>query len=161
LSRLGDQVETQVLLGLRRGARAWAPLGRVLAEAAPAELPLSDEEVVDLLSDGSRELGGAGIEVLWAKGLFAGEVTAKASATGPEFDLKSLLKFRWQLSLGGEVLTEAEVSALAEAKRPLVRLRGQWVRVDPKLLERARARPRELKAGEALAAGLTGKLVVD
>ncbi len=168
LNRLGDQVETQLLLGLRRGARAWAPLGRVLAQPAPAELPLSDDEVVDLLTDGSRELGGAGIEVLWSKGLFAGEVKAKASATqapasvtGPEFALRSLLEFRWQLSLGGEQLTEAEVAALAEAKRPLVRLRGQWVRVDPQLLAKVRGRTRKLDAGEALAAALTGELELD
>ncbi|MFI5586924.1 DEAD/DEAH box helicase [Amycolatopsis sp. NPDC051758] len=168
LNRLGDQVETQLLLGLRRGARAWAPLGRALAEAAPAELPLSDDDVVDLLTDGSRDLGGAGIEVLWAKGLFAGEVKAKASATqapasvtGPDFALRSVLEFRWQLSLGGEQLTEAEVAALAEAKRPLVRLRGQWVRVDPQLLARVRGRTRKLDAGEALAAALTGELELD
>ncbi|WP_370961151.1 SNF2-related protein [Amycolatopsis sp. cg9] len=168
LNRLGDQVETQLLLGLRRGARAWAPLGRVLAEPAPASLVLSDEEVVDLLTDGARELGGAGIEVLWSKGLFAGEVKAKASATqapasvaGAEFALRSLLEFRWQLSLGGEQLTEAEVAALAEAKRPLVRLRGQWVRVDPQLLARVRGRTRKLDAGEALAAALTGELELD
>jgi hypothetical protein len=168
LNRLGDQVETQLLLGLRRGARAWAPLGRVLAEPAPASLALSDDEVVDLLTDGARELGGAGIEVLWSKGLFAGEVKAKASATqapasvaGPEFALRSLLEFRWQLSLGGEQLTEAEVTALAEAKRPLVRLRGQWVRVDPQLLARVRGRTRKLEGGEALAAALTGELELD
>ncbi|MEV6876916.1 DEAD/DEAH box helicase [Amycolatopsis sp. NPDC051128] len=168
LNRLGDQVETQLLLGLRRGARAWPPLSRVLAEPAPAELPLSDDEVVDLLTDGSRELGGAGIEVLWAKGLFGGEVKARASATQApasvteaEFALKSLLEFRWQLSLGGEQLTEAEVAALAEAKRPLVRLRGQWVRVDPRLLARVRGRTRTLDAGEALAAALTGELELD
>ncbi|WP_279629571.1 SNF2 helicase-associated domain-containing protein, partial [Amycolatopsis kentuckyensis] len=168
LHRLGDQVETQLLLGLRRGARAWAPLGRVLTQAAPASLALSDDEVVDLLTDGARELGGAGIEVLWSKGLFAGEVKARASATqapasvtDAEFALRSLLEFRWQLSLGGEQLTEAEVAALAEAKRPLVRLRGQWVRVDPQLLARVRGRTRKLAAGEALAAALTGELEVD
>ncbi|MFJ9778292.1 DEAD/DEAH box helicase [Amycolatopsis sp. NPDC101161] len=168
LSRLGDQVETQLLLGLRRGARAWAPLERVLAQPAPASLALSDDEVVDLLTDGARELGGAGIEVLWSKGLFAGEVKAKASATQApasvteaEFALRSLLEFRWQLSLGGEQLTPAEVAALAEAKRPLVRLRGQWVRVDPQLLARVRGRTRKLEAGEALAAALTGELELD
>ncbi|WP_233226202.1 DEAD/DEAH box helicase [Amycolatopsis sp. CA-126428] len=168
LNRLGDQVETQLLLGLRRGARAWAPLGRVLAQATPASLELSDEEVVDLLTDGARDLGGAGIEVLWSKGLFAAEVKAKASATQApasvteaEFALRSLLEFRWQLSLGGEQLTEAEVAALAEAKRPLVRLRGQWVRVDPQLLARVRGRTRKLDAGEALAAALTGELELD
>jgi superfamily II DNA or RNA helicase len=168
LSRLGDQVETQLLLGLRRGARAWAPLARVLEQATPASLALSDDDVVDLLTEGSRDLGGAGIEVLWSKGLFAGEVKAKASATQApasvteaEFALKSLLEFRWQLSLGGEQLTEAEVAALAEAKRPLVRLRGQWVRVDPQLLARVRGRTRKLDAGEALAAALTGELELD
>ncbi len=168
LSRLGDQVETQLLLGLRRGARAWAPLERVLSQPAPASLELSDDEVVDLLTDGARDLGGAGIEVLWSKGLFAGEVKAKASATQApasvteaEFALRSLLEFRWQLSLGGEQLTPAEVAALAEAKRPLVRLRGQWVRVDPQLLARVRGRTRKLEAGEALAAALTGELELD
>ncbi|MGV9362723.1 DEAD/DEAH box helicase [Amycolatopsis sp. NPDC003731] len=168
LNRLGDQVETQLLLGLRRGARAWAPLGRVLTQATPASLALSDDEVVDLLTDGARELGGAGIEVLWSKGLFAGEVKARASATQApasvaeaEFALRSLLEFRWQLSLGGEQLTDAEVTALAEAKRPLVRLRGHWVRVDPQLLARVRSRTRRLDAGEALAAALTGELEVD
>ncbi|MGW4522590.1 DEAD/DEAH box helicase [Amycolatopsis sp. NPDC004378] len=168
LDRLGDQVETQLLLGLRRGARAWPPLGRVLAQPAPASLALSDDDVVDLLTDGSHDLGGAGIEVLWSKGLFAGEVKAKASATQApasvteaEFALRSLLEFRWQLSLGGEQLTEAEVAALAEAKRPLVRLRGQWVRVDPALLARVRSRTRRLEAGEALAAALTGELELD
>ncbi|WP_410639844.1 SNF2-related protein [Amycolatopsis sp. lyj-346] len=168
LNRLGEQVETQLLLGLRRGARAWPPLGRVLTQATPASLALSDEEVVDLLTDGARDLGGAGIEVLWSKGLFAGEVKAKASATQApasvteaEFALRSLLEFRWQLSLGGEQLTEAEVAALAEAKRPLVRLRGQWVRVDPQLLARVRGRTRKLDAGEALAAALTGELELD
>ncbi|ADJ44298.1 SNF2/RAD54 family helicase [Amycolatopsis mediterranei S699] len=168
LNRLGDQVETQLLLGLRRGARAWAPLGRVLTQATPDSLALSDEEVVDLLTDGARDLGGAGIEVLWSKGLFAAEVKAKASATQApasvteaEFALRSLLEFRWQLSLGGEQLTEAEVAALAEAKRPLVRLRGQWVRVDPQFLARVRGRTRKLDAGEALAAALTGELELD
>ncbi|WP_086676617.1 DEAD/DEAH box helicase [Amycolatopsis pretoriensis] len=168
LSRLGDQVETQLLLGLRRGARAWAPLERVLDQPAPSSLELSDDEVVDLLTDGARDLGGAGIEVLWSKGLFAGEVKAKASATQApasvteaEFALRSLLEFRWQLSLGGEQLTPSEVAALAEAKRPLVRLRGQWVRVDPQLLARVRSRTRKLEAGEALAAALTGELELD
>ncbi|HEY3711567.1 MAG TPA: DEAD/DEAH box helicase, partial [Amycolatopsis sp.] len=169
LHRLGDQVETQLLLGLRRGARAWAPLGRVLSEPAPTELVLTDDEVVGLLTDGSRELGGAGIEVLWPKDLFAGELKAKASATqapasegGPAFPLNGLLKFRWRLSLGGSELTDEEVAALAEAKRPLVRLRGQWVKLDPFLLARMRARrSRKLTGAEALAAALTGELELD
>ncbi|MFE6612395.1 DEAD/DEAH box helicase [Amycolatopsis sp. NPDC057786] len=169
LERMGEQVETQLLLGLRRGARAWAPLGRMLQSAAPTGLTLEYDEVVDLLTHGDAALGGAGIEVQWPKDLFAGELKAKASATqapgsvtGPEFTLKSLLQFRWRLSLGGEDLTDAEVTALAEAKRPLVRLRGKWVKVDARLLAKVRAhRAKKLSGAEALAAALTGELELD
>ncbi|WP_442785167.1 DEAD/DEAH box helicase [Amycolatopsis sp. H20-H5] len=169
LERLGEQVETQLLLGLRRGARAWPPLARVLRAAAPTGLELSDEEVVDLLSHGGRALGAAGIEVLWPKGMLDGELKAKASATqvpgsvtGPVFTLKSLLAFRWRLSLGGDELTEQEVTELAEAKRPLVRLRGQWVKVDAAMLAKLRARrTKKLTGAQALAATLTGELELD
>ncbi|KFU77938.1 DEAD/DEAH box helicase, partial [Amycolatopsis lurida] len=169
LERMGEQVETQLLLGLRRGARAWAPLGRMLQSAAPTGLTLEYDEVVDLLTHGDAALGGAGIEVQWPKDLFAGELKAKASATqapgsvtGPEFTLKSLLQFRWRLSLGDEDLTDAEVTALAEAKRPLVRLRGKWVKVDARLLAKVRAhRAKKLSGAEALAAALTGELELD
>jgi superfamily II DNA or RNA helicase len=169
LARLGEQAETQLLLGLRRGARAWAPLERVLLAAAPTELVLDDDEIVELLDRGGKALGGAGIEVLWPSGLFAEEVKAKATATkapgsetGPVFTLKGLLEFRWQLSIGGEHLSEEEVTALAEAKRPLVRLRGKWVRVDPELLEKLRRRKnRTLTGADALAAALTGSIEID
>ncbi|TVT22798.1 DEAD/DEAH box helicase [Amycolatopsis acidiphila] len=169
LSRLGDQVEAQLLIALRRGARVWAPLGRALEAAAPAELILTDDELVELLDTGSAALSAAGVEVLWPKGMFSEGLRAKASATpapGSEaaaaFRMTDLLKFRWQLSLGGETLTEAEITALAEAKRPMIRLRGQWVRVDPGMLAKLRRRStRTLNAAEALAAALTGSLEVD
>jgi superfamily II DNA or RNA helicase len=169
LARLGEQAETQLLLGLRRGARAWAPLDRMLRAAAPTELALDDDEIVDLLDRGGRALGGAGIEVLWPSGFFSGEVKAKATATkapgsetGPVFTLKGLLEFQWQLSIGGEQLSEEEVTALAEAKRPLVRLRGKWVRADPELLKKLRGRKNRTVTGvDALAATLTGVLEVD
>jgi superfamily II DNA or RNA helicase len=169
LARLGEEAETQLLLGLRRGARAWAPLGRVLRAAAPTELPLDDDEIVELLARGGPALGGAGIEVLWPSGFFDGEVKAKASATrapgketGPVFTLKGLLEFQWKLSIGEEELSEEEVTALAEAKRPLVRLRGKWVRADPELLRKLRSRKHKtVTEAEAIAAALTGVLEVD
>ncbi|MDQ0380140.1 DEAD/DEAH box helicase [Amycolatopsis thermophila] len=168
LSRFGEQVEAQLLIGLRRGARAWSPLGRMLEAAAPSELRLDDAEVADLLDGGRDALSATGIEVLWPRGMFGDTVRAKASATpspgsegGAVFRLTDLLKFRWQLSLGGTDLTEHEVSALAEAKRPFVRLRGQWVRVDSGLLARLRRSPRTVTGAQALAAALTGELRLD
>ncbi|WP_440902835.1 SNF2 helicase-associated domain-containing protein, partial [Actinosynnema sp.] len=68
---------------------------------------------------GGAGWGGAG------RGGAAGAVPKESS-----LGLKVLLDYRWSLALGDEELAEPELRALAEAKVPLVRLRGQWVQVD-------------------------------
>jgi superfamily II DNA or RNA helicase len=170
LARLGEQAETDLLLGVRRGAAAWPPLAPALRAATPTRLELDDDAVADLLGPGAEALGAVGIEVLWPAELLTDGLTlravastpAPAAVTGAGFTLDALLDFRWELTLGGQPLTEEEVGALAEAKRPLVRLRGRWVNVDPELLARLRRRrTRRLRGAEALAAALTGILEVD
>jgi superfamily II DNA or RNA helicase len=170
LARLGERAETDLLLALRRGARAWPPLAPLLRSAAPTEVSLDEEQLAELLETGAEALGGAGIEVLWPAELLGEGLEVRATvaspapagAAQPVFRLEALLDFDWQVTVGGEVLTAEEVAALAEAKRPLVRLRGRWVRVNRELLERLRRRrgPR-ITAGEALTAALTGSLVLD
>jgi SNF2 family DNA or RNA helicase len=170
LARLGERAETDLLLALRRGARAWPPLAPLLRTAAPTEVSLDEEQLAELLDTGAEALGGAGIEVLWPAELLGEGLDVRATVATPApagaaqaaFGLETLLRFDWQVTVGGEVLTAEEVAALAEAKRPLVRLRGRWVRVNRELLERLRRRrgPR-VAAAEALAAALTGSLVVD
>ncbi len=170
LARLGERAETDLLLALRRGARAWPPLAPLLRSAAPTEVSLDEEQVAELLETGAEALGGAGIEVLWPAELLGEGLDVRATvatptpagAAAPVFRLEALLSFDWQVTVGGEALTAEEVAALAEAKRPLVRLRGRWVRVNRELLERLRRRrgPR-ITAAEALTAALTGNLVLD
>jgi superfamily II DNA or RNA helicase len=170
LARLGERAETDLLLALRRGARAWPPLAPLLRSAAPTEVSLDEEQVAELLETGAEGLGGAGIEVLWPAELLGEGLDVRATvatptpagAAAPVFRLEALLSFDWQVTVGDEALTAEEVAALAEAKRPLVRLRGRWVRVNRELLERLRRRrgPR-ITAAEALTAALTGNLVLD
>src|SRR5207244_11096419 len=57
-------------------------------------------------------------------------------AKDSKFGRNQLVEFRWELAVGDETLTEDEIAALAEAKAPLIRLRGQWVDVDPEQLRR-------------------------
>ena len=52
------------------------------------------------------------------------------------FGRDQLVEFRWELAVGDDTLTEDEIAALAETKAPLIRLRGQWVAVDPDQLRR-------------------------
>ncbi|WP_455678626.1 DEAD/DEAH box helicase [Streptomyces bobili] len=167
---LGPCAETETLLALRRGARVWSPLQRLLKDAAPDELRLTDDEAFDLLGDATDALRSAGIDVHWPRELVKaltataeiGQRTAPGSSAGRLLDADALLDFRWQISLGGEPLTEAEMDALAEARRPLVRLRDQWVVADPKLVARARRRRLDpLTPMEALGAALTGEVERD
>ena len=170
LERFGGAAESDLLLALRRGAAAWPPLKAALDTAAPTHLDLDDDAVADLLGDGAEALGNAGLEVLWPKDLLADGVTVRAVASTPSlrsegaqgFSLATLLQFQWEATLDGERLTDDELTALAEATRPLIRLRGRWLRVDPALLQRLRRRtPQRLTGMEALAAALSGRIVVE
>ncbi|HEY3510667.1 MULTISPECIES: DEAD/DEAH box helicase [Kribbella] len=169
LTALGERAETDLLLALRRGARVWPPLGTALRDAAPEDVPI-DDAALEELAEGSPELEGAGIEVLWPTELFAGQLALRASVatptpgavTGPDFNLNELVTFRWRPTLDDQDLTEAEVAALAEAKRPMIRMRGRWIRVDHDVVRRLRDRStRTLTGAEALGAALTGTIDVD
>ncbi len=169
ITRFGAQAETDLLLALRRGAGVWPPLAPVLEQASPSALALDDDGIASLLGPAAEELAGAGIEVLWPSSLVGDGLQLQAvimpapeRLTESGFSLESLLEFRWQLTLGGEALDADEIAELAEAKRPLVRLRGRWVTLDPVLLERLRRPPRmRMRAMEALGAVLAGSAEID
>jgi hypothetical protein len=169
----GPRARVDTLLALRRASRVWPPLGRLLERPLPDVLPLEEEEVADLLGGAATSLAAAGVAVHWPREL-AGELTATAvvrpqsAAPGSAadgfgfFEAGELCQFRWQLALGDEQLSEAEMDALAETHRPVVRLRGQWVLVDPDLVRKARKRHLGLlEPADALSAALTGTAEVD
>ena len=169
LSRLGAQAETDLLLALRRGARAWPRLAAALEAATPTDLDLDDAALDDLLTSGAEALDHSGIEVLWPTELFGAGLALKARATTPtpagaaepRFSLADLLEFRWQPMLDGDPLSDDEIATLAQAKRSFLWLRGRWVKVDRDVLDRLRGRTtRKVGAAQALAAALTGELEV-
>jgi superfamily II DNA or RNA helicase len=152
--RFGAAVEDSVLLTLRRGARVWAPVGRLLDQARPSELELSGEEVEDLLGPVATELAGAGIEVRWPAGVLqsvdlkpvvASDALGSDRPAGLSFD--ALCELRWDASIDGQQVSEEELALLVAAKRGVVRLRGRWVRADPAKLARLQQR-RKVTAAE-------------
>ncbi|MBA3490245.1 MAG: ATP-dependent helicase, partial [Longispora sp.] len=166
-ARFGANPETALLTGLRRAARTWSALGSVLGQAILRPIEVDDHGIVELL-DVAEKLASAGTEVLLPTELLGEPLRLKAVATptpgsvaGPAFGLPQLLDFTWQPTLGSERLTADEFAQLAEAKRPLVQLRGRWVRVDPALLRKLRRKHKPLTGLTALAAALTDSLEVD
>ncbi|OLE20544.1 MAG: ATP-dependent helicase, partial [Catenulispora sp. 13_1_20CM_3_70_7] len=169
-AEVGARTQIDVLLVLRRAARMWEPLNRLLTAPVPAGLDLSDDEVYALLGEAATQLASAGVDVHLpkelARALTAQAVVADARRPGSDlrsyFDTGSLLSFRWQLALGDQALTEAEMDRIAEATRPLVRLRDQWVLVDEALVRKAKRRElRPLSAIDALGVALTGQAEAD
>ncbi|MFF6802751.1 SNF2-related protein [Streptomyces sp. NPDC012616] len=166
----GARARVDAALAVRRAARVWPPLARLAEQDAPDVLALSEDELGDLLGVAATRLAAAGVAVHWprdlAQDLSAAAVVrpAPGSATdgGSFFEGEELLQFRWQLAIGGDPLSEAEMDALAEAHRPVVRLRDQWVLVDPALVRKARKRELGLlDPVDALSVALSGVAEVD
>ncbi|WP_019985082.1 MULTISPECIES: DEAD/DEAH box helicase [unclassified Streptomyces] len=166
----GPRARVDAALAVRRAARVWPPLDRLAEQETPDVLALSEDEVSELLGVAATRLAAAGVAVHWPRDL-AQDLTATAvvrpapgSATDGTgfFESEELLRFRWQLALGGDPLTDAEMDALAEAHRPVVRLRDSWVLVDPALVRKARKRDLGLlDPVDALSVALTGTAEVD
>lgn len=166
----GARARIHASIALRAAADVWPALDRFLALSVPDQLTLDGEEISELLAR-VGDLRAAGVDVHWPRAL-GPELTTRAvlgtrREKGPQgtelplqdspFSAEGLFSFSWQVALHGEPLTEEEMTELAQAASPVIKLRGAWTVVDPTTAHRARKRLIRKAAGaQALAAALTG-----
>jgi superfamily II DNA or RNA helicase len=172
----GRRARIHASIALRAAADAWPVLDRLLALAVPDQLTLDGDDIASLL-DHVGALRDARVDVHWPRSL-GPELTTRAvldrrdrdgSGAGADdrnaelplqespFSAEGLFSFRWQVALHGEALTDDELTELAQAASPIIRLRGAWTVVDPTTAQRARKRLiRKATGAQALAAALTG-----
>ncbi|WP_431357629.1 DEAD/DEAH box helicase [Streptomyces lydicus] len=157
--------QMESLLALRRAARAWPPLARLLEDpSGRGALDLDEDEIDELLGDAVARLARVDCAVHWPRDLIRAltgrtVIAPRPKAVAPArlLGAEQLLDFQWRATIGDEDLTDAEMDALAEGHRPFVRLRDRWVRVDAALLRRVRERRLgQVSAGQALVCALSG-----
>ena len=135
-----------LLAELGRASRIYPELAPGLHTARPSHLCLDTEGAYHFLSTVAPLLDEAGFGILlpswWDRRRKLGlAVSAYTPVDGvvtkaSKFGRDQLVEFRWELAVGEDTLTDEEIAALAETKAPLIRLRGQWVAVDPEQLRR-------------------------
>lgn len=106
---------------------------------------LTTAEASEFLSRDTPALEDAGVTVLLPR-----EWTTQKTSLRPQeveqepgerkgsgVGLGAMVSFRWRVAVGETELTEEEMAEIREAQSELVRLRGQWVRLDASTLRAA------------------------
>ena len=162
-----------LLADLGRAVRLYPELEAALDLARPDGLDVDTTGAHRFLGEVAPLLEQAGFGVLvppWWRSP-AGRLGLRLRAQPrPAPDLESssgllgldgLCDYRYDVALGGEVLSKAELADLARCKAPLVRMRGRWVELHQgqvkaalALLRRTEKSPGQMTAAEVLRVGL-------
>jgi SNF2 family DNA or RNA helicase len=138
-----DQPQERLLRGLAFAGRLFPPILDSLRRAAPESVSFSTPQAYNFLQEAAPLLQSSGFRVLlprWWGGRKA-RLTAKAKVSSSKLTgkarltLDTMLNYDVQMMLGGQPINYQEFLQLAALKQPLVRLRGQWVLLDPAQIE--------------------------
>jgi hypothetical protein len=140
-------VHEHLLSSLGQAAALCPPVEASLRQREPAGYATDTRGAHAFLTESAGALEQAGFGVLlpawWAGGGTRLRLGVRAQVKSPRLKegggvgLEELVRFDWQVALGGEPLSAAELQALARAKEPLVRVRGQWVHVTAEQIQAA------------------------
>ncbi len=145
LERRFDQPQEKLLAALGLASRFFPPVERSLRQPSPIGVNLTRDEAYRFLVDAAPLLEQSQFGVLvpnwWAKR--TARLRAKARLTGQAEEptgfltRDALVRYQWEMSLGGERISRKEFEQLVALKQPLVRFRGEWVALDPEQIDAA------------------------
>jgi SNF2 family DNA or RNA helicase len=140
----GKDFEKNLLLDLGYAARVYPTIWAGMATDYPTGCHLTLDEAFAFLKESAWVLGDAGYTVIvpawWTpEGRRRTKVRLKTSLRSPKgsatagpgyLNLHAIISYEYQLSVGGQVVTEEEWQQLVNAKTSLVQFRGQWMELD-------------------------------
>jgi superfamily II DNA or RNA helicase len=148
LVQRGRGQATRFILGsLAQAATISKAVDEALRKPSPSEIDTDTNGAFTFLAADAGALESAGFGVFlpswWSGKGTKKRLSLRASVRAPKFKSKSglslqeLVDVEWKVALGGEVLSLAELRALARMKTPLIRVRGAWVQLNSAEIEEA------------------------
>ena len=150
LKHFGLQFEHYLLVTMGHAARVCPLLWQGMESEHPSGVDIDLATAYAFLKDDALVLESAGFRILlpswWTpQGRRRARIRINASSrprasqatqSNGYFDLPSLVQYRYELSVGGEPVSEQEWRELVHAKSPLVRFRGEWMEIDSTQMSR-------------------------
>jgi SNF2 family DNA or RNA helicase len=140
-------VKEYLLSSFGQAAGICRKIEQSLKTSQPSGYELDAAGAHQFLTEKALELEQAGFGVLlpawWTRKGTKLQLHARAEVKSPkmqgggELSLTQIIKFNWEVALGEEKLTLAELQALAKLKSPLIKVRGQWVEMTAEEIQAA------------------------
>ncbi len=147
LKELGGAVTEFILFSLGQAAGLSPSVAASLKSRNPSGFSLDTGSALAFMREEAQSLREAGFSVTlpewWTGAGTEQSLRISVQASSPSgrakggLSLDALFDCKLALSLGGDVLEEREMRALASMKAPLVKLRGTWVEINPEQLRAA------------------------
>ena len=144
----GKNFEQVMLSNLGYASRMYPKIWTGLETDKPTGVSLNLDESFDFLKETAWVLEDANYKIIvpawWTpEGRKRAKIKLKTSSGGTSssskaksyFELNELIEYKYELSVGGKPVTEAEWQQLIDAKTPLVQFRGQWIELDRKKMQ--------------------------
>jgi len=144
--QLGESFEQDLLFALGDAARIYQPMWDGLETDEPSGIMLNVDAAFDFLNEAAWILEDAGCKVIvpswWTpQGRRRAQLKLKASSKSREddnaressrsyFSFDTLVEYQYELSIGGQQVSEQEWQQLVDSQTPLVQFRGQWMELD-------------------------------
>jgi SNF2 family DNA or RNA helicase len=147
LKRGGFNAKMYVLSALGQAAGLCPRIERSLETSAPAGYELNAAGAHEFLTERAVALEQSGFGVMlpawWTRKGTKVRLSVRAQVKSPKMQggsglsLAEMVRFHWEIAVGGEKLSFEELETLAKLKQPLVKVRGQWVEMNAEEIQAA------------------------
>jgi SNF2 family DNA or RNA helicase len=144
-----DNPQETLLAGLGLASRIDPLIETSLQGARPIQHQLIPQQAYEFLKTTVWRLEDSGFGVILPESLtqregWANRLGLQIRATAPQpgrtaISLNSLLDFRWELTIGGQSISQREFERLVTLNSPLVEINGEWVELRPQDIRAAQA----------------------